>query len=207
MSASPRTTAWIRAIRRARCRARRSTHRRHPRPTGRAADGSAPTRWRTWPPSRSWRRCSVAAPGGSRWATRSRTARSRTSPATSRMPLSDMERMLVLSAMGGTTGWHYSITRNAHYAPHAANYAGRGRRAHLPVRGRLPHRRAVLHRRLRRVLLPDPGRRRAGRTRRSRRSRRSSWSSATRGGCSGCRTGGSTCRPRSPTSRATTPGA
>src|SRR5688572_31160708 len=32
--------------------------------------------------------------------------------------------MLVLSAMGGTTGWHYSITRNAHYAPHAANYAG-----------------------------------------------------------------------------------
>ncbi len=32
--------------------------------------------------------------------------------------------MLVLSAMGGTTGWHYSITRNAHYAPHVANYAG-----------------------------------------------------------------------------------
>jgi hypothetical protein len=32
--------------------------------------------------------------------------------------------MLVLSTMGGTTGWHYSITRNAHYAPHAANYAG-----------------------------------------------------------------------------------
>ena len=24
--------------------------------------------------------------------------------------------MLVLSAMGGTTGWHYSITRNAHHA-------------------------------------------------------------------------------------------
>ena len=64
--------------------------------------------------------------------------------------------MLVLSAMGGTTGWHYSITRNAHYAPHAANYAGARRGAHLPVRGRLPHRRAVLHRRLGRVLLPDP---------------------------------------------------
>ena len=30
----------------------------------------------------------------------------------------------MLSAMGGTTGWHYSITRNAHYAPHASNYAG-----------------------------------------------------------------------------------
>ena len=32
--------------------------------------------------------------------------------------------MLVLSAMGGTTGWHYSITRHARYAPHASNYAG-----------------------------------------------------------------------------------
>jgi hypothetical protein len=39
-------------------------------------------------------------------------------------PLTELERMLVLSAMGGTTGWHYSITRNAHYAPHPANYAG-----------------------------------------------------------------------------------
>ena len=38
--------------------------------------------------------------------------------------LTELERMLVLSAMGGTTGWHYSITRNAHYAPHASNYAG-----------------------------------------------------------------------------------
>jgi hypothetical protein len=40
------------------------------------------------------------------------------------VPLSELERMLVLSAMGGTTGWHYSITRNARYAPHPANYAG-----------------------------------------------------------------------------------
>ena len=32
--------------------------------------------------------------------------------------------MLVLSAMGGTTGWHYSITRHARYAPHVSNYAG-----------------------------------------------------------------------------------
>jgi hypothetical protein len=38
--------------------------------------------------------------------------------------LSELERLLVLSAMGGTTGWHYSITRNARYAPHLANYAG-----------------------------------------------------------------------------------
>src|SRR5687767_8685936 len=40
------------------------------------------------------------------------------------VPLTDLERMLVLSAMGGTTGWHYSITRNARYAPAPANYAG-----------------------------------------------------------------------------------
>jgi hypothetical protein len=37
------------------------------------------------------------------------------------VPLSDLERMLVLGAMGGTTGWHFSITRNARYAPHLAN--------------------------------------------------------------------------------------
>jgi pimeloyl-ACP methyl ester carboxylesterase len=40
------------------------------------------------------------------------------------LPLTELERMLVLSSMTGTTGWHYSITRNARYAPHVANYAG-----------------------------------------------------------------------------------
>jgi hypothetical protein len=40
------------------------------------------------------------------------------------LPLTELERMLVLSAMGGTTGWHYSITRHARYAPHVPNYAG-----------------------------------------------------------------------------------
>jgi hypothetical protein len=39
------------------------------------------------------------------------------------VPLTELERMLVLSAMGGTTGWHYSITRHARYAPHLSNYA------------------------------------------------------------------------------------
>ena len=39
------------------------------------------------------------------------------------LPLTEPERMLVLSAMGGTTGWHYSITRHARYAPHVSNYA------------------------------------------------------------------------------------
>jgi hypothetical protein len=40
------------------------------------------------------------------------------------VPLSELERMLVLGAMGGTTGWHFSITRHARYAPHISNYAG-----------------------------------------------------------------------------------
>jgi hypothetical protein len=39
------------------------------------------------------------------------------------LPLSELERMVVLTSMAGTTGWHYSITRNAHYAGHMANYA------------------------------------------------------------------------------------
>jgi hypothetical protein len=39
------------------------------------------------------------------------------------VPLTDLERMLVMSAMGGTTGWHYAITRHARYAPHASNYS------------------------------------------------------------------------------------
>jgi hypothetical protein len=39
------------------------------------------------------------------------------------MPLSELERLLVLSAMGGTTGWHYSITRHERYAPHMSNYS------------------------------------------------------------------------------------
>lgn len=39
-------------------------------------------------------------------------------------PLDDLETMLVLSAVAGTTGWHAGITHNARYAPHMANYAG-----------------------------------------------------------------------------------
>lgn len=40
------------------------------------------------------------------------------------LPLDDLERMLVLTAMAGTTGWHYAITRHARYAPALANYCG-----------------------------------------------------------------------------------
>lgn len=45
------------------------------------------------------------------------------------MPLSELERMLVLTAMGGNTGWHFMISHNARYAPHLPNYsAGAGGR-------------------------------------------------------------------------------
>jgi hypothetical protein len=40
------------------------------------------------------------------------------------VPLTELERTLVLGAMGGTTGWHFSITRHARYAPHMSNYSG-----------------------------------------------------------------------------------
>ena len=40
------------------------------------------------------------------------------------VPLTDLERLLVLTACAGTTGWHYAIMRHARYAPHLANYAG-----------------------------------------------------------------------------------
>jgi hypothetical protein len=38
-------------------------------------------------------------------------------------PLTELERMLVLTAAAGNTGWHYMITRHARYAPHLSNYA------------------------------------------------------------------------------------
>ena len=40
------------------------------------------------------------------------------------LPLDDVEKMLVLTAAAGNTGWHYAITRNETYAPHFANYSG-----------------------------------------------------------------------------------
>jgi hypothetical protein len=48
------------------------------------------------------------------------------------VPLTELERMLVLSAMGGTTGWHYSITRHARYAPAPVQLCRRGGRADVP---------------------------------------------------------------------------
>ncbi|MHB8789151.1 MAG: hypothetical protein ACYDBT_04660 [Desulfobulbaceae bacterium] len=40
------------------------------------------------------------------------------------LPLSELEKMLVVSACGGNTSWHHLIYRAARYAPHLSNYAG-----------------------------------------------------------------------------------
>jgi len=40
------------------------------------------------------------------------------------VPLTDLEKMLVVSACGGNTSWHHMIYRAARYAPHLSNYAG-----------------------------------------------------------------------------------
>ncbi|AFM24901.1 hypothetical protein [Desulfomonile tiedjei] len=39
-------------------------------------------------------------------------------------PLSELEKLLVLAACGGNTGWNYMIYRAEHYAPFLSNYAG-----------------------------------------------------------------------------------
>ncbi len=40
------------------------------------------------------------------------------------VPLSELEKRLIVTACGGNTGWHHMIFRAAHYAPHLSNYAG-----------------------------------------------------------------------------------
>ena len=40
------------------------------------------------------------------------------------LPLSEFEKMLVLSACAGNTSWHHMIFRARRYAPHLSNYAG-----------------------------------------------------------------------------------
>jgi len=39
------------------------------------------------------------------------------------VPLTEPERIMILTAMAGATGWHYAHMYNAHYAPHLPNYA------------------------------------------------------------------------------------
>ncbi|MDW7774040.1 MAG: hypothetical protein SCH71_14230 [Desulfobulbaceae bacterium] len=40
------------------------------------------------------------------------------------LPLTEFEKMLLVSACGGNTSWHHMIYRAALYAPHLSNYAG-----------------------------------------------------------------------------------
>lgn len=40
------------------------------------------------------------------------------------VPLTELEKLLVVSACGGNTGWHNMIYRAERYAPHLSNYAG-----------------------------------------------------------------------------------
>ena len=40
------------------------------------------------------------------------------------MPLSELEKLLVVTACGGNTGWHHLIYRADRYTPHLSNYAG-----------------------------------------------------------------------------------
>jgi hypothetical protein len=40
------------------------------------------------------------------------------------VPLSELEKLLVVCACGGNTGWHHMIYRGQIYAPHLSNYAG-----------------------------------------------------------------------------------
>ena len=40
------------------------------------------------------------------------------------MPLSELEKMLVVAACGGNTSWHNMIYRGQNYAPYLSNYAG-----------------------------------------------------------------------------------
>jgi hypothetical protein len=40
------------------------------------------------------------------------------------MPLSDLEKLIVVSACGSNTGWHNMIYRAERYAPYLSNYSG-----------------------------------------------------------------------------------
>jgi hypothetical protein len=40
------------------------------------------------------------------------------------LPLSEIEQLLVLTSMGGVTGWNFAIMRHERYAPKLPNYCG-----------------------------------------------------------------------------------
>lgn len=62
------------------------------------------------------------------------------------IPLSELEQMMVLLAVGGNTGWLYLHPYNPRYAPHIPNYASASARAHVPFGCGLPYERVFLYR-------------------------------------------------------------
>lgn len=40
------------------------------------------------------------------------------------LPLSEIEQLLVVTSMGGVTGWNFAIMRHERYAPKLSNYCG-----------------------------------------------------------------------------------
>ena len=40
------------------------------------------------------------------------------------LPLSELEKLLVVTACGSNTGWHHMLHRAERYAPHLSNYSG-----------------------------------------------------------------------------------
>ena len=63
------------------------------------------------------------------------------------VPLSELEKLLVVTACGGNTGWHHMIFRAELYAPHLSNYAGAASGRSFPSAAGFPHEQDIFHRR------------------------------------------------------------
>src|ERR1700732_4162978 len=62
------------------------------------------------------------------------------------VPLSELEKLLVVTACGGNTGWHHMIYRAKFYAPHFVELLRRCRRSLISLCGRLSHEQRFLYR-------------------------------------------------------------
>jgi hypothetical protein len=61
------------------------------------------------------------------------------------MPLSDLEKMIVLTSAAGNTGWHFAISRTLPTLP-TSRLLGCGGWPNVPLGGRLSHVRGLLRR-------------------------------------------------------------
>src|SRR4030042_3251786 len=53
------------------------------------------------------------------------------------VPLTELEKLLVVAACGSNTSWHYLIYRAKRYAPYLSNYAGSAGGRPFPFSGRI----------------------------------------------------------------------